>query len=152
MNGGLPGGRSTKLLVRADGSEQLMPSKMDHIKVEEGDILYFNTWGGGGWGDPFKRPAERVAKDVERGLVSVKGAKRYGVVLNDDMSVDVKATEALRAKLSKERGEIKLFDFGGTIEELKARCKAETSFDPPAAPVFQKWHQVAAQKMREAAE
>ena len=108
--------------------------------------------GGGGWGDPFKRPAERVAKDVERGLVSVKGAKRYGVVLNDDMSVDVKATEALRAKLSKERGEIKLFDFGGTIEELKARCKAETSFDPPAAPVFQKWHQVAAQKMREAAE
>jgi N-methylhydantoinase B len=152
VNGGLPGGRSNKLMVRADGTEELMPSKIDHVKVEEGDILYFNTWGGGGWGDPFKRPAERVAKDVERGLVSVEGAKRYGVVLKGDLSVDQGATEALRAKLTKERGEVKLFDFGGTIAELKARCKAETSFDPPAAPVFQKWHQVAAQKMREAAE
>jgi N-methylhydantoinase B len=73
-------------------------------------------------------------------------------VLNNDLSVDEKATVALRAKLTKERGEIKLFNFGGTIAELKARCKAETSFDPPAAPVFQKWHQVAAQKLREAAE
>ena len=152
VNGGLPGGRSNKLMVRADGTEELMPSKMDHIKVEEGDILYFNTWGGGGWGDPFKRPAERVAKDVDRGLVSVDGAKRYGVVLNSDLSVDEKATVTLRAKLTKDRGEIKLFNFGGTIAELKARCKAETSFDPPAAPVFQKWHQVAAQKLREAAE
>ena len=42
---------------------------------------------------------------------------------------------------------MKLFDFGGTIEELKARCKAETSFDPPKTPVFQKWHRVAAQRL-----
>ena len=152
VNGGLPGGRSTKVLERADGSRELMPSKIDHVKVEEGDILYFNTWGGGGWGDPYKRPAEKVAKDVERGLVTANGAKRYGVVLNADGSLNAKETEALRAKLTKERGDVKLFDFGGTIEELKARCKAETGFEPPAPPVFQKWHQVAAQKMREAAE
>ena len=117
------------------------------------DVLFFNTWGGGGWGDPFKRPAEKVAKDVERGLVSFDGAKRYGVVLNKDGSVDNDSTEDLRKKLTNERGDVKLFDFGFTsIDELKARCKAETSFDPPKAPVFQKWHQVAAQKLREAAE
>ena len=45
-------------------------------------------------------------------------------------------TEALRSKLRIERGEPGLFDFGGSIEEIKARCKAETHLDPPAAPTF----------------
>ncbi|MSO65895.1 MAG: hydantoinase B/oxoprolinase family protein [Alphaproteobacteria bacterium] len=151
VNGGLPGGRSTKKLVRRNGTEELLPSKCDHVKVEEGDILYFNTWGGGGWGDPFKRDAKLVAADVERGLVTREGARRYGVVLNADGGFEQKATEELRARLSKERGDIKLFNFGGTIQELKARCKAETSFDPPRPPVFQKWHQVAAAKMQKRA-
>ncbi len=47
VNGGEPGQRSSKLLVRADGSEQWLPSKCDGIQVKEGDLLYFNTWGGG---------------------------------------------------------------------------------------------------------
>ena len=56
----------------------------------EGAVIY----------DPFKRPAEKVAKDVERGLVSFDGAKRYGVVLNKDGSVDNDETENLRKNLS----------------------------------------------------
>ncbi len=139
VNGGLPGGRSSKLLKRADGTEELLPSKCDRIRVEENDVLYFDTWGGGGWGDPLKRPAEQVAADVDAGLVSTEGARRYGVVVKDDFSVDENATEALRARMAKERGEIKLFDFGGTIEELKARCREETGMEPPATPQFQKW-------------
>ena len=138
--GGLPGGRSDKLLVRKDGSEEYLPSKCDHVKVEDGDILYFNTWGGGGWGDPLKREAALVAKDVERKLVTVDGAKRYGVVVNPDFSVDEAATDALREHMAAERPEIELFDFGGTIEELKARCKADTGFEPPQAPVFRVRH------------
>ena len=51
VNGGLPGARSTKLMVRADGSSEWMPAKADRIRVNAGDTLYFNTWGGGGWGD-----------------------------------------------------------------------------------------------------
>jgi len=139
VNGGEPGMRSNKLMVRADGKEELMPSKCDRIKVETGDVLYFNTWGGGGWGDPLKRDAQKVAKDAERGLVTVQGARRYGVVVTSDFAVDERATQALRDRLARERGELKLFNFGGTIEELKARCKAETSFDPPRTPEFQKW-------------
>ena len=63
-------------------------------KVKAGDMLYFNTWGGGGWGDPLERDAELVAADVARGLVSRDGARRYGVVVADDGSVDAAATEA----------------------------------------------------------
>jgi N-methylhydantoinase B len=139
VNGGNPGGRSTKELVRKDGSREWLPSKCDRVKVMEGDILYFNTWGGGGWGDPLKRPAERVATDVERGLVSIAGACAYGVVVRADFSLDLAATEALRAEMAATRPPIELFNRGGTIEQLKARCKAETSFDPPRSPVFANW-------------
>ncbi|HBZ49970.1 MAG TPA: 5-oxoprolinase, partial [Halieaceae bacterium] len=70
VNGGDPGMRSTKRLVRVDGSEEWLPAKCEDIKVKAGDILYFNTWGGGGWGDPLARSPELVALDVRRGLVS----------------------------------------------------------------------------------
>ncbi|MEE4173561.1 MAG: hydantoinase B/oxoprolinase family protein [Xanthomonadales bacterium] len=136
VRGGEPGMRSTKRLVRTDGSSEWLPSKAEGIKVQAGDLLYFNTWGGGGWGDPYDRDAELVAADVARGLVSVDGAERYGVVIADDGSVDRAATQALRDTLRGERGEIELFDFGGTIEEIKARCKEETHLDPPEQPTF----------------
>jgi len=139
VNGGRPGMRSKKILERKNGKREILPSKCDNVKVYEGDILYFDTWGGGGWGDPLKRPAERVAKDVERGLVTVDGAKNYGVVLNKDLTVNDKETSALRDKMAKQRGTPQLFDFGGTIEELKARCKKETGLEPPETPVFLNW-------------
>ena len=136
VRGGEPGMRSTKRLVRSDGSSEWLPSKAEGIKVQAGDLLYFNTWGGGGWGDPYDRDANLVAADVARGLVSAEGAKRYGVVIAEDGSVDTAATESLRERLRSERGEIELFDFGGTIEEIKARCREETHLDPPAQPTF----------------
>ena len=136
VRGGEPGMRSTKRLVRSDGSSEWLPSKAEGIKVQAGDLLYFNTWGGGGWGDPYDRDADLVAADVARGLVSAEGAKRYGVVIAEDGSVDTAATESLRERLRSERGEIELFDFGGTIEEIKARCREETHLDPPAQPTF----------------
>ncbi len=136
VHGGDPGMRSTKRLVRADGSEQWLPSKSEGIKVSKGDVLYFNTWGGGGWGDPFKREPELVRADVERGLVTAEGARRYGVVLAGNGSVDMAATDQLRKRMRDERGEPELFNFGGTIEEIKSRCKAETHLDPPQTPTF----------------
>lgn len=64
VNGGDPGMRSTKRLVRVDGSEEWLPAKCEDIKVKVGDILYFNTWGGGGWGDPLARSPELDRKSV----------------------------------------------------------------------------------------
>ena len=147
VNGGLPGRRSEKLLHRTDGTIEKLPSKCDRIEVKAGDILHFNTWGGGGCGDPFERPAERVAFDVKAGLVSKEGAKRYGVILNEDLSVNEKRTSTLRAKLSKERGKPPMFDRGGDIPSIKARCLKETGFPAPRQPEFQAW----AMKMNETA-
>ena len=138
VNGGEPGKRSRKIMVRADGSEELMDSKRDRIKVKAGDMLHFDTWGGGGWGKPFERDAEKVKLDVERGLVSIEGAKRYGVVLNDDWSIDAAATDKLRREMAAAAsGNTEVFNRGGTIEELKARCEEETGLVPPTQPTFQ---------------
>ena len=137
VSGGDTGRRSSKRLVRADGSEQALPAKCDGIKVRVGDLLYFNTWGGGGWGDPLARDAELVRADVARGLVSLAGARRYGVVVDEAAkAVDAAATEALRSEMRESRGEVALFNFGGTIEEIKSRCRAETGLAPPEAPRF----------------
>jgi N-methylhydantoinase B len=152
VNGGLPGARSKKTLVHVDGRHELLPSKIDHVKVEAGDLLLSDTWGGGGCGDPFERDPALVAFDVEAGLVSVEGARRYGVVLKADGSVDTAATASLRQDLAAQRGEKKLFDRGfDSIEELKARCKAETGLEPPAQPQFTKWASKAAAALRKGA-
>ena len=134
VNGGEPGQRSSKLLVRTDGSEHWLPSKCEGVEVKVGDILYFNTWGGGGWGDPYRRDPETVRLDVDRGLVTAAGARRYGVVLNEDGSVDDDATRTLRTQLAAQRGEPDMFNFGGSIEEIKARALEETHLPPPQAP------------------
>lgn len=135
VKGGLPGARSEKILLRGDGSREYLPSKRDGIRVEEGDLLYFNTWGGGGWGDPLQRDPERVRLDVERGLVSREGARRYGVVLDDAGGVDEGATRSLRERMAAERpAELPLFDRGGSVEELRARCREETHLAPPQPP------------------
>ena len=134
--GGEAGLRSTKRLVTTDGRERWLPAKVEGIKVKEGDVLYFNTWGGGGWGDPYARDPELVRTDVARGLVTPDGARRYGVVITDNHSVDAAATAALRATLVAERDDIPLFNRGGTIEELRSRCEAETHLSAPVSPTF----------------
>jgi N-methylhydantoinase B len=59
--------------------------------------------GGGGYGDPRKRPAEKVAEDVRRGLVSIEAARElYGVALTAELAVDEAETAALRMAVAAE--------------------------------------------------
>jgi N-methylhydantoinase B len=123
-----------------------MPSKIDHVKVAAGDLLIADTWGGGGCGDPLERDPAQVLFDVEAGLVSVEGARRYGVVIAHG-AVDAGATKALRQQMSTKRGKVQLFDRGFVdVLELKSRCKAETGLAAPAAPQFTTWAQARAGK------
>jgi N-methylhydantoinase B len=136
VNGGAPGMRSRKLLIREDGSRQILPAKCDNIKVTAGDRLHFVTWGGGGWGDPFTRDPEAVARDVRSGLVTEAGALAYGVVLRENVLINHDATEVLRTRLRSERGAISVFNFGPGIPALRETCLAETGLAPPCAPTF----------------
>lgn len=135
--GGETGMRSTKRLVRTDGSEEWLPAKAEGVKVKRGDVLYFNTWGGGGWGDPCERDPALVKQDVERRLVTREGASRYGVVLGEDGNIDTAATEQLRTEIvTARKGEKQLFNFGGDIEDIRVRCREETHLAPPVNPTF----------------
>jgi len=135
VNGGKPGARSAKILRRADGSEEVVPSKCDNIEVKVGDELDYITWGGGGWGNPLERSAELVALEVKRGLVSNEAAyESYGVKLNVDGTIDPTATEKKRAELAKLQTTGEIFDFGPNMETLRANCFTETGLEAPIQP------------------
>lgn len=138
--GGKPGARSQKILLRKDGASQILPSKVDEIKVYPGDRLVFRTAGGGGWGDPLERSPERVLADVRKGLISEKKAREeYGVVIKPTGEIDAQLTEELRIRKRAQRGEVKVFDFGPPIEEIIAKCDAETGLKAPVAPRSLPW-------------
>ena len=135
VNGGLPGERARKVLRRADGTETIVGNKVEDIAVAAGDELDFITWGGGGWGDPLDRDPALVAKEVGQGLVSVAGARGYGVVVAGG-AVDESATTALREQMLATRGPLPLFDTGPDLDTLRATCTAETGLPAPQAPVW----------------
>jgi N-methylhydantoinase B len=138
--GGTPGMRSMKLLKRADGSEQILPSKCDQIRVQPGDTLIYRTAGGGGWKDPLTRPPELVQRDVRYGLVSVeKAARDYGVILTTNLELDGTATEARRAEIARTRGPIEDFTFGRALDVLLAHAEQETGLPAPRAPQPVQW-------------
>ena len=142
--GGEPGARSTKTLVRYSEDADIPPreaygSKQDHIKVGNGDVLEWVTWGGGGWGTALKRDPEGVALEVRRKLVTVEGAKRYGVVLHPDLSVDEEGTKKLREEMRSSHPEWdktkhEVFNRGGSWDQLKATCLDETGLPAPKSP------------------
>jgi N-methylhydantoinase B len=83
----------------ADGS-RLYVGAAGGVTSGEADVWVSISSGGGGYGDPFERDAERVRRDVRDGLVSRETAlDAFGVVLDDaaDPILDVAATAARRA-------------------------------------------------------
>ncbi|CAI50888.1 N-methylhydantoinase (ATP-hydrolyzing) B (plasmid) [Natronomonas pharaonis DSM 2160] len=113
VDGGKHAQTSKKRLIRTDGTEEALPSKVENVPVEAGDKLVFSTAGGGGLGDPLERDPETVAVEVQRGLVSPDAAEsEYGVVVTDDGTVDEAATEARRAERRESRDDPGAFDYG----------------------------------------
>ena len=96
--GGLEATPSKCDVVAPDGSIERLPSKVT-TSVMQNHVIYTETPGGGGWGDPKERDPESVRRDIVAEIVSVERARDiYGVVLDfGDQSVDVEATAALRA-------------------------------------------------------
>jgi N-methylhydantoinase B len=98
-NGGGAGRGGSIVVNPGTPTEREIQPIGDGFTVETGDVVQVITPGGGGWGDPFARPAERVREDVLRRFVSVDGARRdYGVALDPaTFEVDEAETARLRA-------------------------------------------------------
>ena len=63
------GAMARSLIHRADGREEVIRSKIAAV-LRPGDRVVVETAGGGGYGDPARRSADRVAADIADGKVS----------------------------------------------------------------------------------
>lgn len=130
---GVAGGRAGRtgriVLNPGTAGERLLPPLGDGIELRCGDLLRFETCGGGGWGDPLARDPERVRQDVARGFVTARGAlEDYGVVLDPaTLELDKNATDEARARRA---GALPLIDRGPGFEEAEARWRRRLSPAP----------------------
>ena len=97
---GLFGGKAGKkayYILNPDGEARELGSKLT-LDLMPGDVVSYQTCGGGGYGPPFERSPELVLRDVREGKVSPERAcTEYGVVVDtDNWTVDEAGTEALR--------------------------------------------------------
>jgi len=96
--GGKEGTRGGFTLNPGTAEEEKQKSK-GVSQLKAGDILSILLPGSGGYGDPRDRDPERVRWDVLNGKVSLDSARRdYLIVFNDDLTINKKETEGLRAK------------------------------------------------------
>ena len=101
FEGGADGVPARVELIRADGTNESLPSKIPYRQLGKGDRLIAHGPCGGGYGDPLERSVEEVLEDVLDGLTHVDAAReRYGVVIRS-RAVDVEATAAERAGSSR---------------------------------------------------
>ncbi|MBC3804128.1 hydantoinase B/oxoprolinase family protein [Acetobacterium fimetarium] len=95
LRGGQQGSLNRGVFVH-DGQEIVMASKENPRHAVKGDRVCLNTSGGGGWGDPLKRPIEKVYEDVRDEIITKQTAETvYGVAITA-AGIDFEKTEKLR--------------------------------------------------------
>jgi N-methylhydantoinase B/oxoprolinase/acetone carboxylase alpha subunit len=81
-DGGLPGGKGACVVNPAANSETRLPSRFGDQRLQKNDLVRVERPGGGGLGNPLKRPPAQVLDDVRQGYVSLAAAReRYGVAI-----------------------------------------------------------------------
>ncbi len=98
--GGLPGSANSVELRYPDGSVRVARTKEIIRNIPPHTVFNEKAGGGGGYGNPFDRPAEKVLEDVRNDLVSVHSAEHdYGVVIKEStLEINHEATRKLRGK------------------------------------------------------
>ena len=86
------------LVVDPDGHAKLLPSKITDYPIRAGQVISFQTAGGGGFGDPAERSLDLVEDDIRQRYVTSASAlsTAYAVVLHDG-HIDAAGTERVRA-------------------------------------------------------
>ena len=113
LNGGTAGTTGFTRLRRPGGEWQEI-GQIDLLHLDPGCEVHFGTQGGGGWGQPRRRPLEDIARDVADGLISTAvAADAYGVIFIEG-EIDEEATRLQRATLfaMPDDAEPAQFDFG----------------------------------------
>jgi N-methylhydantoinase B len=125
VNGGKTGQNYQVSVIAEDGSERVYPGMSDTVVVKPGSTVRVVTTGGGGWGDPLAREADKVVYDLQCGLISEGSAREnYGVAVTLEgrkWTYDAVTTQARREKLRKERGTPPMFDRGEAFRTMKAK-------------------------------
>jgi N-methylhydantoinase B len=94
--GGDPGKTARYSHHMLDGTVRDLPSKCT-FPVKPGEVVVYETCGGGGYGDPFERDLEAVRRDVcEEKVSRARALTSYGVVFDEESNVDVEATMRVR--------------------------------------------------------
>jgi len=103
--GATPGRGGGHYITGADGTRHFLPGSV-HVRFGPTETWTGESTGGGGYGDPLRRPVECVRKDVRDGFYSRELAGEvYGVVLSDDLDpvIDEDATAARRRDIEEAR-------------------------------------------------
>ena len=83
--------------TRAGKTEVVRKNVIETVKP--GDRAANMNPGGGGYGNPYERPVEKVVDDVKNGLVSIQGARAdYGVVIGNERTLDVDQAATLHLR------------------------------------------------------
>jgi N-methylhydantoinase B/oxoprolinase/acetone carboxylase alpha subunit len=101
-------GAPNLIFLKRNGSEtwETVNPRLSNLPLRAGDTVRIETAIGGGFGDPFERDAALVAADVLDGYLTREEAESaYGVVLDDDLSVDEEATPRRRRELREQQSE-----------------------------------------------
>jgi len=90
---------TSQYLIKNNG-EKVWLDVNRFVHCEKGDIIELLSSGGGGFGDPLKRPQKLVLEDVLNEVVSVSAAQeQYGVCIEPvSMTIDQEETIRLRGR------------------------------------------------------
>jgi len=79
LQGGREGSPNYAEVLRADGSVETY-AVVTALDVNEDDVIRIHTGGGGGYGDPQRRPRTKILEDLGNGLLTPERARAvYGI-------------------------------------------------------------------------
>jgi len=99
---GLAGGKGACVVNLESKDAKHLPSRFGDHRLQRNDTIRVERPGGGGLGDPRRRPVDKVVEDVRQGYVSVARARSdYGVavqIADGEAQLDEAETRFLRGK------------------------------------------------------
>ena len=106
--GGTPGIGGGNYREELDSGHRDYCSSKGYMLIEKGQAWVGVSSGGGGYGDPLERPAEKVREHVRDGIITAETASDiYGVVINPEtFELDELATKSKRSRIAADRDEL----------------------------------------------